>query len=105
MLGRTYEAPVLEKGRFTKENTVMEMKDHSKLMALVYKAVEWYIARFFGGKKDLNDPTFRMMITSSTDTSMSSLQINSGFKGRLFEGLTEFANGNFREGLKLILRR
>ena len=105
MLGRTYTPPVLEKGSFTKENTVMEMKDHSRLMGLVYKAVEWYIARFFGGKKDYNDPAFRMMIASSTDSSMSNLQINSGIKGRLFEALTEFANGHTAEGFRLLFRR
>ena len=105
MLGRTYEETVPEKGKFTKENTVMEMKEHSKLMALLYKAVAWYIARGFGGRQDPDDPAFRMMLASSTDTSMSSLQINSGFKGRLFEGLMELANGNTAKGLKLMLRK
>lgn len=105
MLGRVYTETLPEKGKFTKENTVLEMKDHSKLMSLVYRAVEWYIARYFGGKKDHNDPAFRMMLASSTDTSMSSLQINSGIKGRLFEAMTEFANGNFRNGVKLLFRR
>ena len=105
MLGRTYTEPILEKGRFTKENTVLEMKEHSKLMGLVYKGLEWHISRQFGGKADYSDPTFRMMIASSADATMRNLQINSGFKGRLFESVTEFANGNYRSGFKLLLRK
>lgn len=61
MLGRHYEPPVLKKGSFTMDNTVMEMKDHSLIMKIMFKAVEATITKGFGGKKDYENPEFRML--------------------------------------------
>lgn len=102
MLGRTYTETVPEKGKFTKENTLLELRDHSKLMALVSKAVQWYVSR---GYTDENDPAYRMVLSSSLDTSLSSLQINSRFKGRLFDGLLEMANGHVGKGLITLFKK
>ena len=40
MLGRKYVPVKLVKGQFTMDNSVMEMKDHSLIMKIMYKAVE-----------------------------------------------------------------
>ena len=65
MLGRKYVPPVLKKGAFTMDNTVMEMKDDSLIMKIMFKAVAATIARGFGGKKDYENPEFRMLMNSS----------------------------------------
>ncbi len=39
----------------------MEMKDDSLIMKIMFKAVAATIARGFGGKKDYENPEFRML--------------------------------------------
>lgn len=58
MLGRKYVPPVLKKGAFTMDNTVLEMKDDSLIMKIMFKAVAATIARGFGGKKDYENRNF-----------------------------------------------
>ena len=47
------------------DNTVLEMKDDSLIMKIMFKAVAATIARGFGGKKDYENPEFRMLMNSS----------------------------------------
>ena len=42
------------------DNTVMEMKDYSIIMKIMFKAVEATVARGYGGKRDNENPNFRM---------------------------------------------
>ena len=46
-------------------NTVEEMKKHSLVMKILYKAVEAVIARRLKGKKGDREAEFRMMMASS----------------------------------------
>ena len=52
MMGRKYVPPVLKKGSFTMDNTVVEMKDYSLIMKIMFKAIERTIEKGYGGKKD-----------------------------------------------------
>lgn len=99
MLGRRYTPPVLKKGSFTMENTVMEMKDHSLIMRIMFKATERVIAKGFGGKADYENPEFRMLINSSAGSPLRSMMISGGMKGGLLPGMLEMANGHFLRGL------
>ena len=63
--GAEIRPAVLKKGAFTMDNTVMEMKDDSLIMKIMFKAVAATIARGFGGKKDYENPEFRMLMNSS----------------------------------------
>ena len=99
MLGRAYVAPVLKKGSFTMDNTVLEMKDHSLVMKIMFKATELVIAKGCGGKVDYENPEFRMMINASAGGPLRSMQISGGVKGGIFPGLLEMANGHFFKGL------
>ena len=63
--GAEIRPAVLKKGAFTMDNTVMEMKDDSLIMKIMFKAVAAAIARGFGGKKDYENPEFRMLMNSS----------------------------------------
>ena len=104
MLGRTYMPPMLKKGSFTMDNTVMEMKDYSLIMKIMFKAVEATIAKGFGGKKDYENPEFRMLINSSAGSPLRSMQISGGMKGCVLPGMLEMANGHFFRGLWRMIR-
>ena len=99
MLGRTYTPPVLKKGLFTMDNTVMEMKDHSLIMKIMFRAVESTIAKGFGGKKDYENPEFRMLMNSSAGSPLRSMMISGGMKGGVLPGMLEMANGHFLRGI------
>ena len=99
MLGRHYEPPVLKKGSFTMDNTVMEMKDYSLMMKIMFKAVEATIAKGFGGKKDYENPEFRMLMNSSAGSPLRSMMISGGIKGGVMPGMLEIANGHFFRGI------
>ena len=104
MLGRSYKPPVLKKGSFTMDNTVMEMKDHSLVMKIMFKAIESTIAKGYGGKKDYENPNFRMQLASSAGAPIRSMQISGGMKGGLLPGMLEMANGHFIRGIWKMLR-
>lgn len=104
MLGRAYVPPVLQKGSFTKDNTVEEMREYSFLMKLMYKATESVIARRFGGKKDYENSEFRMMLAASVGGPLRSMQISGGIRGGVMPGLLEMANGHFFRGLVRMIK-
>ena len=99
MMGKPYVAPVLKKGCFTMDNTVMEMKDYSLVMKVMFKFTEMVIAKGCGGKVDYENPEFRMMINASAGGPLRSMQISGGVKGGVFPGLLEMANGHFFKGI------
>ena len=96
-----------QKGQFSMDSTCMEMKDHSLVMKIQYKVTEHIVARSFGGKKDMNDPAYRMMITCATDCPMRSVVISSGgmLGESLAEGLLQMANGHYIKGIITILQK
>ncbi len=104
MLGRTYTPPMLKKGSFTMDNTVLEMKDYSLIMKIMFKAVEATIAKGFGGKKDYENQEFRMLMNSSAGSPLRSMQISGGMKGGVLPGMLEMANGHFFRGLWRMIR-
>ena len=103
MRGRKYTPPVLKKGSFTMDNTVMEMKDHSLVMKIMFKAVEATIAKGFGGKRDYENPEFRMLMNSSAGAPLRSMMISGGMKGGVLPGMLEMANGHFFRGIRKMI--
>ena len=103
-MGTAYTPPVLKKGNFTMDNTVMEMKDYSLIMKIMYKAVEGVVAKSFGGKKDYTNPEFRMMINASVGGPLRGMQISGGIKGGIMPGLLEMANGHFFRGIRKMIK-
>lgn len=104
MLGRKYRAAEPKKGSFTMDNTVMEMKDSSLIMKIMYKVVEATVAKGFGGKKDYNNPEFLMLMATSMASPLRSIQIFKGINDGLMQGLLEMANGRFLRGIVRMLR-
>lgn len=104
LLGRKIAEKTVRKGEFSKENTVMEMREHSLIMKLVYIVMEAVMARKYGGR-DYSNPTFKMMMLMSMDCSVSGMQINGGIRGHLLQGLVEIANGRFFKGIRLMFKK
>lgn len=105
-----HPVPVLpepEKGQFDMDSTCMEMKDRSLVMKIQYKVTEGIVAKSFGGKKDMSDPAYRMMLTCATDCPMRSVVISSGgmMSDSLAEGLLHMANGHYIKGLRAMLKK
>ena len=104
MLGQKYTPPVLKKGSFTMDNTVMEMKDYSLIMKIMFKAVEATVAKGYGGKKDYENPNFRMQMASSAGAPIRSMMISGGMKGGVLPGMLEMANGHFFRGIRKMIK-
>ncbi len=104
LLGHPYVPEVPTKGRFTMDNTVVEMKDSSLVMRVMYRSVEKVIAKGFDGKVDYENPEFRMLMASSAGSPMRSMQISGGMKGGVMAGLVEMANGHFVQGIGKMIR-
>ena len=99
LMGKSYTPPVVKKGSFTMDSTVMEMKEHSLLMKILYKATEMVIAKSNGGKVDYENPEFRMLMNASAGGPLRNMQISGGIKGGVMPGLLEIANGHFFKGI------
>ena len=99
VMGKPYTPTTREKGTFTMDNTVMEMKDTSLVMKLLFVVVERVIAKNNGGKIDYENPEFRMMINASLGGPLRGMQISGGIRGGIVPGLLEMANGHFFRGI------
>ncbi len=105
LLGRKIEAHTVKKGHYTMQNTIMEMKEDSFVMKMVFKVIENMMAKKFGGKKDYKNPSFKMMVIMAADCSLSGMKINAGMNNYLVEGLVEIANGHFFRGIGTMMKR
>lgn len=104
LLKRKITEVPLKKGSFTMDNTVMEMKDYSLVMKIMYKAVEATIAKGFGGKADYNNPEFKMMMYAAADGSLTSMKISGNMNNHVLEGMLEMANGHYIKGILTMLK-
>lgn len=104
VLGRKYVPVIPQKGAFTMDNTVVEMKAFSRVMKIMYWVVALVISGGPGKRADRESPEFRMMMEASVGGPLRSMQISSGIRGGLFRGLLEIANGHFFKGIGKMLR-
>ncbi len=96
--------PEPRKGQFTMDNSCFEMKYSSFIMNIQYKVTEHIVAKDFGGKKDLSNPAYRMMLISAVDCPLRASVINSTgmMSDALGQGLLLMANGHILKGIKKI---
>ena len=94
-----------KKGHFTLDNTCMEMKDSSVVMKIQYKVTENIIAKSYGGKKDMSNPSYRMTLICAVDCPLRAAVINSGgtMNDSLAKGLLQMANGHYLKGIAAML--
>lgn len=69
------------------EQTISDLARHSRLMAWMEKTVRWYLTR---GRKS-GDPLLPMLLNSSLEASLRSVQINSGLPASWVEALAKLA--------------
>lgn len=100
MIGRKYKPHVPQKGSFTMDDTVMDMKEHSLVMRIMY----WGIKRHISGRAKPGTAEYRMLMESSAGGPLRSMQISGGLKPSLLNGLLAMANGKFFTGLKILLK-
>ncbi len=106
LMGRQIPLTVEPKrGSFTMDNSCMEMKDHSLMMKIQYALTERIVARGFGGKRDMKNPAYKMMLFSAINAPMRSVVINS--EGAMNDSLAKFmlimANGVIRSTIRRII--
>lgn len=61
----------------------------------MFRAVESTAAKGYGGKKDYDNPNFRMQMASSAGAPIRSMIISGGMKGGVLPGMLEMARGHF----------
>ena len=105
MLGRPYHPQPLSRGHFTMDNTPLEMRPYSRLMALLCWGIEAYLTLRTGGVKNRASPNYRMLRACSMDGALRSMQICGGIRGGLFPGLLEMANGRWGRGFRRLFSR
>ena len=66
----------------------------------MFRAVESTAAKVYGGKKDYDNPNFRMQMASSVGAPIRSMIISGGMKGGVLPGMLEMANGHFLRGIE-----
>lgn len=65
----------------------------------MFRAVESTAAKGYGGKKDYDNPNFRMQMASSAGAPIRSMIISGGTKGGVLPGMLEMASGHFFRGI------
>ena len=103
VIGRRYIPVIPKKGEYTMDNTILEMRDHSFVMKIMYKKVERTIVKALGGKKDENNPEFRIMMVGSVGSPLRSLQISGSIRDGIMRGLLDMANGRFLKGIRRMI--
>lgn len=108
LMGRKIEEdPVLRKGNFEINNTLLELKDYNFIAKMICSIIEKSIAKGMGVKPDYSDEKFRMAAASSVDCSMRGIIISScgKFPKNLAECIVEMANGHKIKGIKKLLNK
>ena len=103
MSGKKYRPQKPVKGEFTMNNTVVEMKEHSWVMKLMYTGIKMWIAREYGGGNAADNPEYRMLLASTVSSPLRSMQINGGMNNGVIPGLLLIANGHFFKGIKKMI--
>ena len=96
-----------KRGEFTMDHSCLEMKKYSLMMKIQYLVTKSIISKGIDGKKDMSNPTYKMMITSAVDCPMRSAVINSGgmMGESLARGMVLMANGKFFKGIAAMMKK
>ena len=96
-----------KKGEFSMDNSCLEMKKYSLMMQIQYMVTKSIISKGIEGKKDMSNPTYKMMLTSAVDCPMRSAVINSGgmMGESLARGMVLMANGKIFKGIAAMMKK
>ena len=96
-----------KRGEFTMDSSCLEMKKYSLMMKVQYMVTKSIISKGIEGKKDMSNPTYKMMLTSAVDCPMRSVVINSGgmMSESVARGMVHIANGRLIKGIAAMLKK
>ncbi len=106
LLGWKIEPPQLwKKGEYTLDCSFNDMQS-SFIIQQVVKGIERSVGKGLGGV-DYNNPTFKMIMSSSTHTPLKNLSLVSpdSMPRNVTTGLVHLANGEFLQGIREISRK
>lgn len=98
-----YKMHTPKRGEYNMNCSISEMKESSFVMKVLHKAVIKYAGKH--NKADPEDPAYKMMLNSSVNAPLRSLQILSGTRDGIFRGLLKMANGHFFGGLMRMIKK
>ena len=77
------------------------------MMWVQYLVTKSIVSKGIEGKKDMSNPTYKMMITSAVDCPMRSAVINSGgmMGESLARGMVLMANGKLIKGIVAMIKK
>ena len=95
------------RGEFTMDNSCLEMKKYSLLMRVQYMVTKRMVAKGIDGKKDMSNPSYRMMLTTAVDCPMRCAVISSGgiLGESLARGMVMMANGKPIRGIIAMMKK
>lgn len=108
LIGHTIsEIEPLSRGKFTDENTIVEMAQYSFFVKIVEYFMSKAIAKTYGGKEAYRDPTYKMAMASSADCAIFGLVISScgAMPKNVAYGLIDIANRHYIKGLLKMIRK
>lgn len=85
MLGRFEEK---QETAYSMDSTLTDLAQDSRLAAILARGICWYLTRRLGE----DDPLLPMLLQSSLEASLHSVQINAGLPQCWFEMLVKLAN-------------
>ena len=100
MLGRKFVPYKAQKGKFSSDDSIVDMKEHSFVMRIMYWAVHRAISK--GAKPGTAE--YRMLMESSAGSPLRTMQISGGLKSGFVNGLLSMANGTFFRGLRIMMK-
>lgn len=106
LVGRKIEpVKVWRKGEYALECSFNDMKD-SFIIRQIIKSIENTIAKDFGGV-DYSNPTFKMIISSSTNTPLKNLSLLSpdSMPRHITTGIVHLANGRYLLGILAMMKK
>lgn len=92
LLGHGYTKQEKRQGEFDLDSSVDEMMPYSGVMRFLYKLIAVVMSRANGCKRDMSDPTFRMMMSSASGSAIRNLCICGGVPESVINALLRIAN-------------
>ena len=92
------------KERYNKQNTLLELSENSYIVRSIIKKMKKRIKQELKIKdNEDNNPTYKLMINSSLNSTISNIIINGRMPEALFEGIVDIANKHFFRGFRKII--
>ena len=92
LLGHKFESCEKTVGEFDMDSSIMEMMPYSKTMAKLNRMIELVMARSNGGSVNYDNPEFKMMMLSASDSAIRNISISTGISEKIIEALVKRAN-------------